>query len=915
MVAQLTQDPASDNGWAGVSSNKAQPTELLRSHSGKSCFGECQLSSILYQRSQSWDSDKGNVKESTLIRHTVRKRRAKTESQPKTRTKPDLQNQLIGIKPKAKTQLGQEDLSKSKVKAHSRNVKGAKTETEKEVPKSEETAKHFRQEDLDNAGSKMMSADKRQQGASEQKREELPREVFARITQGKHIPAESDIKVVEVKSKPIIVLSKLLDNTIEHDANEWNGSTSSEKYNQTQVPTKKTQSTKTEHKMDTLKKSKGLVVDFTAAHSLTETIRSQSENTLPSSLMGVTLITEDLPTESPVHLLKYVASCYFLAQAASVNSSQANGQSPNTLDEQTLLNAASISEDTEKNTSKRTTITINVMHVPATSDEETERSMSQYQSEEKIEEEDESKGMTDSERLAKERQKSSSVEYAKKGSKCIGQVASDDGEEQDDTICRVSNEDEESEGEVKEETRKTESEQGKESETESEEECNSHIMEEREDEYVSKIQNAVQVEEESRMSYGEEESRKESESLSSEPEEEEGEEESKSSKSESEGDESEEEEVAEDERNHSEEEKVSVRKEKNETEGKEKSVAEEDTTDGEEEQESGMEELESEQGGNMSEIEDENEDGDKSEAGVEEREEEESETGNDKSEDEEEESEAVNGETEEEEEENEEVEEEGKGEKDDREEEEEESEAGKEESTEEEEEDGEEEESVTGKEENEEEESIAGNEKSGKEEEENEADKEESGEEVEENEEGEEESEAEEEDHEEEEERTEREAENEEDSEGEEIESGDREEESGDEEVDEDIEAEKDIEESEQENDDKDSEAGKAGDSEDEKEEEEGGEQAGEDEGEEEVGAQEDEDEEENEEKEAAEEEEPKKKRKGNEKSSFISKQPKSKQEVSKRKKGSARKCQSISESQEPRQFWDDVLPQYLNLK
>ncbi|XP_037390193.1 calponin homology domain-containing protein DDB_G0272472-like [Pygocentrus nattereri] len=68
-------------------------------------------------------------------------------------------------------------------------------------------------------------------------------------------------------------------------------------------------------------------------------------------------------------------------------------------------------------------------------------------------------------------------------------------------------------------------------------------------------------------------------------------------------------------------------------------------------------------------------------------------------------------------------------------------------------------------------------------------------------------------------------------------------------------------------------------------------------------------------ENEEEEEEEPKKKGKGNKKA------PKSKQETKKAKQssrpqqGSAGRSQSDSDSQEPRQFWDDVLPQYLNLK
>ncbi|XP_053532401.1 retinitis pigmentosa GTPase regulator b isoform X1 [Ictalurus punctatus] len=808
-VERLIQDSAPDNGWAGLSSSKAQPTELLRSASGKSQFGEHQRPSIPYQSSQSWDSDKGNaMKESSLIRHTVRKRRAKTESQTKSKSKPDSQRQLIGFKPKARAQPGQEDVCKSEVKAHPSNIKGEK-ESEEEVYESEEKANHFRQGDLDKSGSEKRSVNKRHGQAIKERRQELPGEFSAQITEVKRIPAESESKAVKVKSKPIVVQSKLLDSTTEHDVKTWDGCTSSEQYKQEHVPTKKTQSAKPEPNMDSQKKTNGVVLDFKAAASATDSISSQSEHTLPRSLMEVSSLTEDLPVESPVRLLKKGASSQFLSQAASINSSQSSGQSPNTLDKETLSNAASISEDPEKNVSKRTAVTINVMPVLAASDEEPKKSMSQYQSEEKVEdkggesardeigqlsqeeeEDNESRGLTDSERLAKGRDKSSSVEYGKEGSKSVGQVTNDDGEAQDETNWSMSSEGEETGGEEKEEKSKTASEQGKDCETEPEEETSSHVLEEGVDEELSEAQNVEQEEEESRMSYREEESRRESgremESRGSETEEEEGEEESKSSKSESvsaakeehgEGDESEEEE----EENSSEEEKGFIGKEKNEGEDEEESgnesEAEGDTVEGgseKDQQESGTEEQESEEGEKESEKEEE------SEAGKEEREEEreeeskagkneieeESEVGKEESEEEEEESEAGKEESEAEEEESEAGKEESKAEEEESEAEEEESEAeeeesetgkeeseaGKEESEEEEEEsEAEEEESEAGKEESEaeeeeseeeEEESEAGKEESEAEEEESEAGKEESEEEEEESEEEEEESEA-----------------------------------------------------------------------------------------------------------------------------------------------------------------------------
>ncbi|KAK3528355.1 hypothetical protein QTP86_034141 [Hemibagrus guttatus] len=644
------------------------------------------------------------------------------------------------------------------------------------------------------------------------------------------------------------------------------------------VATKKTQSTKPEHNVDTQMPAKGLVLDFEAAASSANSLSSQSENTLASSLIGVTSLTEDLPIESPVRLLKEVASSQFLSQAASINFLQTSGQSPDTLDEQTLSNAASICEDPERNVSKRTAVTINVKPMPAASDEETERSVSQFHTEEKSvdkgvtsgkdeihqlsqeeEEEDKSRGITDSEK-SKGREKSSSVESGKEASKSVDQGTNDNDEEQDDTTWRKSSQ---SDGEKKEEKSKTESEKGKENESEFEEEGSSHVMEELENEGVSET--VEKEEDESRMSTDEEESSKEtSKQKHSVPEEEEGEDESKRSKSESvygERGESEEEEAAEEEKDSYEEEKGSVRTEENESDDEEESgnesEAEGDMAEGEsgeEEQESGMEEQESEEGEKDSEVgqeeseeeeevsvagneESEEEEGKESEAGKEKSEEEgdeseeESEAGKEDSEEEEEESETGKEESEEEEEESEAGKEKSEEEGDESEEE---SEAGKEDSEE------EEEESETGKEESEEEEeeSEAGKEKSEEEGDESEEESDIGKEEEEESEAGKEESEEEEEDSEEEEEGSE--VGNEESEEEREVgkkESGNEEEESEEEEE----ESEAGQEESEEEEDE--SEAGQE-ESEEEEDESEAGQEESEEEEESEAGKEDSEEEE-----------------------------------------------------------------------
>ncbi|KAK3509891.1 hypothetical protein QTP70_018508 [Hemibagrus guttatus] len=565
------------------------------------------------------------------------------------------------------------------------------------------------------------------------------------------------------------------------------------------VATKKTQSTKPEHNVDTQMAAKGLVLDFEAA-------------------------AKDLPIESPVRLLKEVASSQFLSQAASINFLQTSGQSPDTLDEQTLSNAASIS-----------------------SDEETERSVSQFHTEEKSvdkgvtsgkdeihqlsqeeEEEDKSRGITDKQDDTTWR-KSSQSDGEKKEEKISETVEKEEDE------SRMSTDEEESSKETSKQKHSVpeeeEEEEAAEEEKDSYEEQKGSVRtEENESDDEEESGNESEAEgdmaEDSEVGQEESEEKEESEEEGDERKEESEEEEEESEagkeKSEEEGDERKEE-------SEEEEEESEAGKEKSEEEGDESEEESDIGKEEEEESEAGKEESEEEE----EDKEESEEEEEESEAGQEESEEEEdeSEAGQEESEEEEDESEAGQEESEEEEEseagkEDSEEEEQSKAGQEETEEEEEEREAGQEE-TEEEEEEGEAGQEGTGEEESDDEElSKAGTEESEEEEEEMENKEEESG--------------------------------------GEEKESGDREEENGEGEEEEDEEEEEEEEEEEDNISEKDAEeTEQEEDSEAEKGEE--GEQAGETEDEEGDAEQEAADDHEEEE----EEEEPKKKRKGNEKPSI----------------------------------------------
>ncbi|KAI5629860.1 X-linked retinitis pigmentosa GTPase regulator isoform 2, partial [Silurus asotus] len=820
VVKQLIHDPK----WAGLSSDQAPSSNLRTSHVGESGEPSCR-------------SDRRSaVKESRLVRGPASGLRDKSESHPKS--KPEPQRQVIDIEPKSKALID-----------HKVTVKGAETETEKEVYDSE----GFKRDDLDSTGSKARPGDKRWRRATEEKK---PREGSARFTRtNKLLRTESESKV-QAKHEATAVQSKTPDNSRE----TWGGSSSSEQSYQAQR-TRKT--TKPERNLDTQKKRLG-------AEGSSDSVRS-------GSLAGVASLTEDLPIESPERPLEDVLSSQFLSRTPE--------QSPNTVDKQTL----SISENPEKTASKRTAVTITVKPVPAASDEETEKSMSQCQSEDKMDDKGGESG----------RGRIDQVESVGRNDHEENDCSEGDKSEDESAEKEAGEEDSSEEESVTVRNEKTEEESGKESETEEDMTGGRSGKEEQESGTEGKDSEGEEKEMESEdgeeSDVGKDESKEEEEESEASVEEEEEsnagcEEDSEAGKAESE------EEVGESGEN---EEGSETEKEEGEEEEEESEAGNEESGGEEEESEAGNEESEGEEEESEARNEESEGEEEESEAGMEESEEEEERSG------EEEESEA-------------EMEESGE-EKEESEEEEEESEAGKEESGEEEEESGEEEESEAGMEESGEEKEESGEEEeeSG-EEEESEAGMEESGEEKEESGEEEEESEAGiEESGEEEEESGEEQEESEagiEES-GEEgvksetgmEESGEPEEESGEEEKgiereavneeDDGVETENDEEEG-KEN------AGNEGveesvqeyeDAEDKREEEEGGE----DEDGKAEGDPKEKDKKENEEV-ATEEERLKKKGKGNEKTSFPSK-PSS----GKRRSG----------SQEPRQFWDDVLPQYLNLK
>ncbi|KAG9261016.1 X-linked retinitis pigmentosa GTPase regulator-like isoform X1 [Astyanax mexicanus] len=937
-------------------SRKALPTELLRSPGGKSLGSPYTRSP--YQSSQSCGSDKENalldLKEG---RPTGHKRDSKlkvvkgaqqksladiSKSKPMSHTPKhkEGQRQLTDTgsmsksdtkQPKRKSQQRQEYLSKPGTKPHLAEVKRPVIDAESR--KSKEKAA-YRQEDSDLSGLKshQHSEAKRQKNTEEKKqgktegKENMAKKKTKEYQTGKTITRDAKHSQLEpkgkafdanVRSKPIVVKSKSPDATVESNITSAlknpvrkdgeksvDDSTKWKQPVQVQEPTKKTKATPSQ------KATKAKLMD-------TESVSSATESELKQNLVkGVASFIQDMGPESPVRLLKEVTTRQFQSKGTASNTSLSPTEThsgrpspkvPANRNDRTLSDASSItfeaSDAPEERPGKRTAVTINVLPETPPSGEETEEDLKRPQSgsddqqseeekstdsqdsgeqegdrdetdqitskeeDEKEEEEageQESRDVTESEQSKGERglmkgsEESSSVEDDEEESKTVGGSSSNDDEEQEE---------------------EEEEEQDKDTTT-----------------GVSSKEEESEVEEDEKDSENEAEEREESEAESDEVSSsvvEKGEEEDEMSEKSGKGEESEDEEQEEKESIVSEDEEEQEKE--SGTESREEAESQSEQEEGEEEEEEESDEKDSEDEEerasleNESEIEDASREGSEVEEEGEDEEEQETSTSEEEEEERKEDSETADEEEEEEE------GDEGESGERSASDESEESGAGEEESGESEGEGEEEEE--------EEEQSGKGEQEQSEEDSESEEESEKEVEEDDENEGAEEDSEVEGEEQEEEDEGVEEDEEDAgaEEDEDEEVEGAEEEgaEEEGIEEDEE--EGAEDEEEKEEESGEEQEEENEAENEEEEEEEDKQGEEEAEDEGEQ--------DDEEAEEEENEEEEEPPKK------------VPKSRQNIKKTKqsgkpeRGSSRRSQSDSDSQEPQQFWDDVLPQYLNLK
>ncbi|XP_052465533.1 X-linked retinitis pigmentosa GTPase regulator isoform X1 [Carassius gibelio] len=637
---------------------------------------------------------------------------------------------------------------------------------------------------------------------------------------------------------------------------------------------------------------------------------SESEQMKENPLTKVTSFLQDVGMESPARLLGETAISQLLSQSIPQEMPKHSSKQRTLSDVSSLSESFEVSGKDETREAKRTAITINVKAEPETSDGNLERTSTESKtelhsvvgtnrrSEEEGGEESDEEEERESEGLVNREVESEEVDDQEEESE--SKTLANDDAVHDDTTTKASSEDEEREEE--EEKRESEATENVVSEAEEEE---SHGIENEEEE-TSEIsrkseEESGEDEDESKSSEEDEDDSKKSEKEESGEDEDESKtsEKEKSAEDEDESKTSEEEESGEDE----DESKTSEEKESGEDEDEDESKTSEKEESGEDEDESKTTEKEE-----SGEDEDESKTSEKDESGEEEDEDEDESKTSEKEESGEDEDETKTSEEEESEEES-----QGKIEEESDEEDEESEEKDEEESE------------VEGDSEAEEDED---GEKTSKEEEE---DSEEQDSESEDDEdEGESESEAEEEESEEdkeEEESEEDKEENDEDkeesgeSEGdtedeEEGESGEDEAMSEEEEEEEESENE---EEEEQDSKDKEEEENEEEAAEEESEDREETEEAEDQEGEEEDDQEEGEEGKEEEEEQEEEEEEEEKKAKGKLEKASESTKPKSSVKTSKppskAKRARAQDDQSDDESHESKQFWDDVLPQYLSLK
>ncbi|XP_067244112.1 retinitis pigmentosa GTPase regulator b isoform X1 [Chanodichthys erythropterus] len=941
-------DPAPYSKRAELSARKALPTELLRSPSGSSVVGDSLGSGTPHKSPKRHGHDKENV----LIALENRKPAHHQAGESKTRLGMDISRaESKSYRPK------QTEVMKSKDKVKKESTGKAQPIQEAESEKLPQKSKG--------------STKPNQEGAGKAKPKDRPLEVRSQ-------PQQVVGKEKEVKMKPIIVVEHHLEQTTHKDQDptgkkiskevlpkargvkgEMNAAktenknlvpqskksdskkdsksgkmiqeistTSQQSSSQFAVSAKKTKKLRAEQSQllveDKLKNIKKGPTIVSEAASKSESA-SESEQMKENPLIKVTSFLQDVAMGSPACLLGESAVSQFLSQSTPRKMPKPLSKQRTLSDVSSLSESDEVSRQEETREARRTAVTIDIKTEPGSSDGDLERSSIESKteahsevgtyrrSEEELaeesdeeEEEEESKGLLN--------RKDESEEESE--SKTLDKVANDDDSEVDnDTTIKASSEDEES----AEEQEKSKSEATEDVESEAEEEESDGIEDEEEE--TSEI---------SRKS--EESGAEQGESKKSEVEETE-------SKSERSKDESDEENEESEEKDSEDEEENDVESDSAEEDEDSKKISEEEEEDSEK-VESETEDEEDEDGDKTSE--EEEEDSEKVEG---ETEDEEDEDGEKTSEEEEEDSEKVEGETEDEEdedgektsEEEEEDSEKLEGETED------EGDEDGEKTSEEEEEDseklegetedeGDEEGDKTSEEDSEKQESETEDDNEGESEVEEEEEREEIKEDEEEGESNE--KEAMSQNDEEEEETSKEESENEEedeqeskDEEEDEQESKDEEEEeqeSGDEEEEE-QESEDEKEEEQKSEDEEEEEEESKGDEEDdeeaeeEAEEEESEEKEEMEEAEDEEGEEEDkqEDKEESDEEEEEEEEKEKTKRKPEKASESIKQKSnvKTTKQQTKAKRARAQKHQSDDESQEPQQFWDDVLPQYLNLK
>ncbi|XP_077059797.1 retinitis pigmentosa GTPase regulator b isoform X2 [Siphateles boraxobius] len=883
---------------AELSARKALPTELLRSSSGNSVVGDSLGSGTPHKCPKKQGHDKENVlialenrkpayhqvggsntrlgsdisrsgSKSYLPKHTelMKSRdRVKKESTGKAQPNQEAESEKVAQKSNGSTKPNQEGIGKAKPKDCSLEVRSQPQKgKEKEVKMKpiivvEHHLEQTTHEDQDSTGKKISKDD-------------LPK---APRVKGKTNAAKTEYKNVVPQSKK----SDSKKDSKSSKTTQETSTTSQQSSCQEDVSTNKSRAEQSQLLVeDKLKNTKKGPTIVSEAASKSESA-SESDQIKENPLIKVTSFLQDVGMGNPAFLLGASAVSQFLSQSTPQNMPKPPSKQRTLSDVSSLSESDEVSRQEETREAKRTAVTINMKTESGTSDGDLERSSIESNTEAHYEvgtyrrskeeegEESDEEEEEESNGLVNRRDESEEVDDSEEESesKTLDKVAnSDDSEVDGDTTIKGSSEDEESE----EEEDKSKSEATEDVESEAEEGESDRIGDEKEE--TSEI--SRKSEEES----GDEQD----ESKTSEEEETEGKNESSKEESDEENEESEEKDSEDEEENDVESdiaEKDSEDEEENdvESDSAEKDSAEEDEdSEKTSEEKDDSEKLESESEDEEDEDDEKTSEEEEDDTEKQESESEDNDKGESESEDDEGESESEaeeeSEEVKEDEEEGESNEEEALGQNDK---EEEEGESEKEEEEEQESNDGEEEEQESKDEEQESEDE----EKQESEEEEEPESKDE------------------EQESEDEEEKESEEEEEQESKEEEEQESKDEEEESnGEEEGNEEAEEEAEEEESEEkeEAEEVEDEEGEEEDKQDEQEEEE-----------------EQEDEEEEEEKVKAQKKREKAFESTKQKSSVkITKQP------TKAKRARAQRQQSDDESQESQQFWDDVLPQYLNLK